>query len=231
MQHYYQPDIQTNPILEGEELQHCVKVMRKRVGDEIGIFDGKGNEYRVAISELTSKMARLVIKSETTLPPKNFRNHIAIAPTKSSDRLEWFVEKACELGVDEISIMLTANCERRKQKIDRLEKKAISALKQSKTGYLTVINEMVTFAQLIEKANDTTKYIAVVHRDLPPFSHVLPIKTNSLILIGPEGDFTEKEVELATSHSFIKVALGRSVLRTETAGLVAAHTVNIRNDY
>ncbi len=232
MLYFYQPNISKgNAYLQDEEYQHCVKVLRKKEGDEIGVFDGLGGKYKTIISGITNKQCQLKILSEQQLEKKPFSIHIAIAPTKNMDRIEWFVEKACELGVDKISLILTSNCERRKIKIDRLQKKAVSALKQSKSGFLTKINELVTLEKFIKSSSEQSRYIAFVEEGLPYLGSLIKPSEETLILIGPEGDFTIDEVELALTEKFQKISLGQSVLRTETAGLMAAHFANARNSY
>ncbi|MEQ8473837.1 MAG: RsmE family RNA methyltransferase [Marinoscillum sp.] len=232
MLYFYQPEI-SNGIhqLVDEEHQHCTKVLRKGAGDEIGIFDGIGGKYKVCLTEVTKKQSTFEIIQSEQIPAKTFYNHIGIAPTKNTERIEWFVEKACELGVDEISFILTSNCERNKLRIDRLEKKAVSALKQSKSGYLTKINELTKFKDFIVNSPDQKKYIAVVEDNLPYLGAILKANTNTCILIGPEGDFSPDEVQMAVGQGFVKTSLGKSTLRTETAGIVAANFVNLMNLY
>lgn len=230
---FYQPNLsKNNAFLEGEEYQHCVKVLRKKVGDDIGLLDGKGKKYPGTISEITGKKCFVDVKEEITLPKKPFYNHIAIAPTKNMDRMEWFVEKTCELGVDEITLLRTQNSERTKLRIDRLEKKAISALKQSKNGWLTKINPLIRLQEFIKMEFDNyQRFIAVVENDLSYFSAKINPGQRSLCLVGPEGDFSPDEVAMAMDQSFTKVSLGNSTLRTETAGLIACHFVNVVNEY
>ncbi len=232
MVYFYQPEIvHGNCSLPEEEHVHCSKVFRKAVGDDIGIYDGVGGAYVVRLTEVTKKHSHFEIVESRQLPAKPFYNHLAIAPTKSMDRMEWFVEKACELGVDEITLILTKNSERNKIRIDRLEKKAISALKQSKSGYLTKINDLTAFESFISVVKGDSKYIAVVTPGLPYFARKLTEKQAIVTLIGPEGDFAPSEVSQASDHGFAQVSLGSSTLRTETAGLMAGHFVNMINSH
>ena len=232
MIYFYQPKIKEGASeLPDVEHQHCSRVLRKAAGDEVGIFDGAGGIYKVQLTEVSKKRTRFEVVESHQLKPKSFYNHIAIAPTKNMDRMEWFVEKACELGVDEISFLWTKNSERSKLRIDRLEKKAVSALKQSRSGFLTKINELKKFPEFISTAHTKAKYIAVVEQGLPYFGTMLAKNTNILTLIGPEGDFTPEETEEAQNVGFQKISLGSSVLRTETAGLMASHFVNMINGY
>lgn len=231
MMYFYQPDIRSGAhFLEDEEYQHCVKVLRKKAGDAIGILDGKGGFYDAQLTSITGKQAAFHIESERVRPAKSHSHHIAIAPTKNTDRMEWFVEKACELGVDEISFMLTRNSERPKIRLDRFEKKAISALKQAKRGFITRINPMVDFSKLLSTIHDQIKLIAYVESGLPYFSSLLVPAQSVITLIGPEGDFDPAEVEMALKNGFKKVSLGENVLRTETAGIAAAVLVSAANE-
>ena len=184
-------------------------------------MDGKGGFYTVELTNVTSSIAKFSITAEEKRS-RTGHQHIAIAPTKNSDRIEWFVEKACELGVHEISFILTQNSERPKVRIDRLEKKAVSALKQSKSGFITRINPVLKVSEGIKNAKEEIKLIAYVQDDLPHVTSKLNRDKTSLVLIGPEGDFDQKEVSLAEQSGFIKVSLGENVLRTETAGLAVA---------
>ncbi|MEP0368066.1 MAG: RsmE family RNA methyltransferase [Cyclobacteriaceae bacterium] len=234
MNYFYHPDISdSNQKLEGDEFTHCTRVLRSRVGDHIGILDGKGGFYKVEITSIQGKNLDFRILEKEQKPAKPFHHHIAIAPTKNIDRIEWFVEKACELGVDEISFILTKNSERNKLRIDRLEKKAISALKQSKSSFLTRVNELVKFPAFIKSIaeSNTDKYIAYVADGLPYLADQVKPSLPALTLIGPEGDFDPSEVEMAMDSGFEKISLGNNTLRTETAGIVASQFVNIANKY
>lgn len=232
MHYFYLPTLtQGSPQLEDEEFQHCIKVLRHQPGDTIGLMDGLGNLAEAILIKITGKTAHLEISRQWTLPAKPFRHHLAIAPTKNIDRMEWMLEKACELGLDEITFFQSQNSERGKLRTDRLEKKAISALKQSKSGYLTQIHPLTDLDALLQSAKADTRYIAVVQPDLPYFSTVLAAQQSVLTLIGPEGDFTEAEVVRARDAGFIPISLGHSVLRTETAGLMACHFVNVVNGW
>ncbi|WP_258098456.1 RsmE family RNA methyltransferase [Marinoscillum pacificum] len=232
MIYFYHPDIVKGSFeLPEEEHMHCSKVLRKTAGDKVGIYDGIGGDYTIQLTEVSKKVTRFEVVEKKQLPAKKFYNHIAIAPTKNIDRIEWFVEKACELGVDEISLILTKNCERTKIRIDRLEKKAVSALKQSKSGYLTKINDLVKFDLFLKNTSADSKFIAVVENNLPYYSKVIRPHNSILTLIGPEGDFTPEEASKAFTSGFEKISLGSSTLRTETAGLAAGHFVNMINEY
>jgi 16S rRNA (uracil1498-N3)-methyltransferase len=233
MNYFYHPDPESKNELGSEESFHCVKVLRKNQGDEIDIIDGKGNIFKCRLEKATHRKCIFSILSKKTTPnPKSYYTHVAIAPTKSQDRIEWFVEKACELGVDEISFINTQRTERKKVNLDRIEKKAIGAMKQSKNIFKTIINEIIPYNKFIIRNDfkDFDKFIAFVDHDNPDQLSSMVRKNNKyLILIGPEGDFTNDELSMANEQFFRKVALGHTVLRTETAGIVASNTLNIIN--
>ncbi|XOV93337.1 MAG: RsmE family RNA methyltransferase [Bacteroidota bacterium] len=232
MDDFYQPNIDVSPKLEGEEFKHCTRVLRKKVGDQIGLFDGKGTYYQATISSLLKDSCKLEITNKIDLPLKSFHVHLAIAPTKSMDRMEWMVEKLGELGIDEISFLQTQHGERPKIKLDRLQKKAISALKQSKSGYLMKINPLIRFNDFIKQTtSQPNRFIAIVEESLPSFKKLLRPKQPIIIMIGPEGDFSKQEMDLASNQGIKRISLGKNTLRTETAGLIACHVVNMINDY
>ena len=231
MSYFYQPEILTYPFLEEDEFTHCSKVLRKKEGDIINVLDGKGNLAESRLKHIGKKKAELEILHILKIPKKAFTTHLAIAPTKNQDRIEWLVEKSVELGVDEISFFITSNSERPRINIKRIEKKVVSALKQSKSGYLTKINPPLKFSEFIRENGETEKYIAIVEKGLPYFSDVLKPSGNYLILVGPEGDFTKEESHLCKELGYTKVSLGSTVLRTETAGLMAVHFTNVVNAY
>lgn len=194
-------------------------------------MDGVGGTYQVKIIDANPRKCAFQILQKNTIEKKKFAVHIAIAPTKNIDRLEWFVEKACEMGVDEISLILTQRSERKKVNLERLGKKAISAMKQSKNFWKCRINELIPFKSFIANhANSPNKYAAYVEtgqEDL--LQRKVEAGTNSLILIGPEGDFAPEEIDILKISDFELVSLGNNVLRTETAGIAAVHTVLLIN--
>jgi 16S rRNA (uracil1498-N3)-methyltransferase len=234
MMYFYQPEISTgNHTLEGEEMQHCVKVLRNKIGDQIGILDGKGGFYKTIITAISSKSLSFNVEEKLILEEKKFYHHLVISPTKNADRNEWLVEKACELGVDEISLIITKNSERTKINTERLIKKAVSALKQSKSGYITKINEAVKFSEFLKGTKDhaASKFLAYVSEGLPYFATLIPANQHIITMIGPEGDFSPQEVQETIKYGFEHISLGTNVLRTETAGIVACQFVNIVNHY
>jgi 16S rRNA (uracil1498-N3)-methyltransferase len=165
-----------------------------------------------------------------TDPEKNFRIHIGISPTKNADRIEWFVEKVVEFGVDEITLLQCDHTERQHLKVERLNKTAISAMKQSLKAKLPVIHPISEFKNVVMSTNDEQKYIAHVdERNQQHLQQLVERGLSYLVLIGPEGDFSTDELKLADAHGFKKVSLGPSRLRTETAGIAACHILNLAN--
>jgi 16S rRNA (uracil1498-N3)-methyltransferase len=228
---FYQPLIPKGIFhLDPEESRHCIKVLRKNEGDEIRITDGLGHFYDAVITKADFRECGFTVAKTTAENPKNFSIHIAIAPTKNADRLEWFVEKATELGIDKITILDTKHTERTFLKKDRLQKVAISAMKQSLKATLPVIEALTPIEDFIRKSTEDERYIAYVDFENP--HHLQKAASRSkqyLILIGPEGDFSTEEVSAAMQAGFVKVSLGNSRLRTETAGLAACHILNLIN--
>lgn len=226
---FYQADFtEKTDTLNAEESRHLAKVLRIKAGNEIHVTDGKGKLYRCTVTEANQKKTKVeIIATEKTHRSVTYR-HIAIAPTKNMDRLEWFVEKAVEFGIDELSFVLCQNSERRVLKLDRIYKKAISAMKQSGNLYLPQINELRKFDRFVEQAKAESKCIAFVDFSNPiQLQEKLINKAHNIIVIGPEGDFTSHEVTLAENLGFKKVSLGNSRLRTETAGVAASHILNL----
>lgn len=234
MQLFYNIDINLseNLLLPEEEARHIVKALRYKQGDKIFFTDGKGLLFEGEIINDNYKTCEIkwLCKTEGN-DKKNFRLHMAVAPTKNIDRLEWFVEKATELGIDEITPLVCANSEKFSLKIDRLHKIAVSAMKQSNRTFLPIINPVITFKEFIESKNNDLVYIAHCYNsDKKHLKTALKLNTATTILIGPEGDFSEKEVEMAISKNAIAIGLGNARLRTETAALKACCVVNLLNE-
>lgn len=226
---FYAPDIRTDMELPQEEAGHCIRVLRMKEGDRLRLTDGKGAFYDAVISAVSGKRCMVHIENREEQPPLwNGHLHIAVAPTKLMDRNEWFVEKAVEIGVDEITFIRTEHSERDVIKLERIEKIAVSAMKQSQKAKLPVLNGMVSFNDFVKRNFDCDKFIAHCEpenkTDLKDI--VVPGK-DTLVLIGPEGDFSPTEIELALKTGFRPVSLGPSRLRTETAALVAVHIMNL----
>jgi 16S rRNA (uracil1498-N3)-methyltransferase len=234
MKLFYDPEISGDyHILNEEESKHCSKVLRLKNNDEVYITDGKGNLYKSVIAEITPKKTILkIVNTITEFEKRNYYLHIAIAPTKNNDRTEWFVEKATEIGIDEITPIICKNSERKTIKTDRLNRIAEAAMKQSLKAYHPRINEPVEFAMLLKQSGEyDQKFIAYCDEvsDKQYLGKIIKPKSSSIILIGPEGDFNKEEIEMAKSTGFSIVSLGKSRLRTETAGIVVCDIVSVVN--
>lgn len=227
---FYQSDIEKTPILSEEDSRHCVKVLRKNVKDKIHVVDGVGGLFECEITKAHEKKCEIRILSiKREFDKRNLYLHIAIAPTKNADRIEYFIEKCVEIGVDEITLIQTKHSERKNQKTERLEKIAISAMKQSLKAYLPKINELVDFEKFVSSVKIESKFVAHLTDVSKPLKEVVTDKKEVLLMIGPEGDFSKEEIMLAQNSGFQVVTLGKSRLRTETAGVVACTIVNIFN--
>ena len=230
MQLFYLENPEKEIILSAEESKHATKVLRKKEGDILNFTDGKGNFYKAEITVADTRKCRLkIVSSEQKEKQHNYYLHIAIAPTKNMDRFEWFLEKATEIGIDEITPIICSHSERKVIKTERCNRILLSAMKQSLKFHLPKLNEAISLNDFIKQDYEGSKYIAHCE-DGEKKELKIENKTDKyLILIGPEGDFSQKEIDLALQNKFKAVSLGRSRLRTETAGIVATHTVNIHN--
>ena len=219
-------------ILPEDEANHAIKVLRKKCGDEINVVDGLGCLYQTSIELEDVKNCRLNILSvNKDYDKKEYYIHIAISPTKSHDRLEMFIEKAVEIGVDEISFILTSRSERNNVKLNRLNKLIINAMKQSLKASKPIINDMVSISNFLNICNNRQRYIAHLNEKKNDYLiNIAPKKDNYCILIGPEGDFSYEELAEALDYRFKSVGLGRNRLRTETAAIAACHILNLVND-
>lgn len=227
---FYQPNIPNGVhFLDPEESRHCIKVLRHRSGETIQITDGKGSFYTANIEKADASQCTFSILNQEEVTPLPYSIHIGISPTKNAERIEWFVEKATEFGVQEISLINCDHTERTYLKKERLDKVAISAMKQSLKARVPLIHEPRKFNTLVDVVGDQ-KFIAFVDHTNPLhlYQTALPQK-NYLVLIGPEGDFSSEELSLALNAGYQKVSLGNSRLRTETAGLAACHILNLIN--
>ncbi len=232
MQAFYAPDAKYADILTLDhfDAKHCVKVLRKKVGDHVQILDGVGGMHDAEIINISNNTCEVKIVA-SSIYENNHRLHIAIAPTKNIARYEWFLEKACEIGIKEVTPILCKNSERKVVKEERLQKILISAMKQSLRPFLPVLNPLTTFEEVV---NDTKhkkqKYIAYCnYENLSYLEEQYANNYGVTILIGPEGDFTEKEINYALNAGFIPTKLGNYRLRTETAGIVACQIINSKN--
>lgn len=228
---FYQPEIAQGILhLDPDESRHAVKVLRKKQGDNLFLTDGKGIFYEATITSPDAHKCGFNINKTIAEPKRNFVIHVAISPTKNADRIEWFVEKSVEFGIDEITLLQCDHTERQHIKIERLEKMAISAMKQSLKATLPMIHPLTSFSQFISTSKASEKYIAHVDNENKSLlKDLVKPRTSCIILIGPEGDFSDEEVTLAEAHGFKKVSLGPSRLRTETAGIAACHILNLAN--
>ena len=234
MQLFYNSEIKSGDktfTFDKEESKHIIKVLRKQEGHKIHITNGLGFLF---ISEITlglEKKCEVKITEEQFSKPTCFYTHVAVAPTKMHDRLEWFLEKATEIGIHEITPIICEHSERKVYKIDRAEKIIQSAMKQSNQYYLPKINEAITLSEFIKKNHDGAKFIAHCEEtDKKSFSKEIEKNKPITILIGPEGDFSTKEIKLALENNYIPVTMGNTRLRTETAALVACHTIVLKNE-
>lgn len=224
--------IQNNvAILNEDESLHCVKVLRHKVGDIIQVIDGNGTRAIGKIEAAHAKQCAVSLsEKEVVKQTRQYKIHIAIAPTKNIERIEWFVEKAVEIGVDEISFIKCKNSERTVIKDDRLKKVAEAAVKQSQQAFIPKLNSLVDYKEFIKK--DTSDIKLIAHCEKESKQHLKQYITSNksyTILIGPEGDFTKDEIVIALSTSYIPVALGDTRLRTETAGLFACNALAVIN--
>ncbi len=214
------------------ESKHIIKVLRHKKGDLIYVTDGRGEMYSATIiSDDPRKCRASVSGTPVSIDRHNYYLHIAIAPTKNHDRLEWFVEKSVEMGIDEITPVICEHSERKRVRIDRLQRVMLSAMKQSYKVHLTKINKAVYVRDLIRNEFDGNKYIAYLDKTGNTASLQAACKrnTNALILIGPEGDFSREEINTALENDFTPISLGNSRLRTETAGIAACCAVYFAN--
>ena len=229
---FYAPEIKEGFYqLPEEESKHIIRVLRMKSGDSIFLTDGLGNMMEASI--IDPDLKKCVVKTIKTIrnyQKRPFHLHIAIAPTKSIDRFEWFLEKSTEIGIDVITPLICSHSERTRVKPDRLQKVIIAAMKQSLKAYLPVLNEPAEFTRFIQTQFEGEKFIAYCgQQGTAELKNNYSKEAKTLILIGPEGDFSQGEVELAKKQGFVPISLGKSRLRTETAGVVACHTVNLVN--
>ena len=234
MQLFYNPDIKQGAdtfIFDKDESKHIVKVLRKKESDKIFITNGLGFLFESEIILASEKKCEVKIIKETFQEPDKFYTHIAVAPTKMNDRMEWFLEKATEIGIHEITPIICDHSERKVFKIDRAEKIIQAAMKQSLHFYLPKINEPITLSEFVKKEFDGQKFIAHCEETEKKSFQKEVLKNGKItILIGPEGDFSTKEINLARANQFIPVTLGNTRLRTETAALAACHTIALLNE-
>jgi 16S rRNA (uracil1498-N3)-methyltransferase len=233
MQIFYAPGISGNTwVLDEKESKHCIRVLRMKVGTEVKVIDGKGNLHEGIISKADQKKCEIGIKNIIRgFEQRDYKIHIAISPVKNSERFEWFVEKSVEIGIDEITPLICKNTEKQTVKPERINSIIVSAMKQSLKAGITILNETITFEEFINKDFSGKKIIAHCN---PTIERVKIDREyfpgdNAVILIGPEGDFTDIEITKATKSGFKPVHLGKSRLRTETAGIAACYSIYFLN--
>ena len=235
MQLFYNPDINLSTNIfsfDKNESRHIIKVLRKKEGDQLYITNGKGILFNSEIISANEKKCVIqIISTESQPKPWTYHLHIAIAPTKMNDRYEWFLEKATEIGIDEITPIICENSERKEIKMDRYNKVIISAMKQSLKFQLPVLNEPIKFSNFVRKNFKGSKLIAHCEETDKQTLKLESVSSDSItVLIGPEGDFSTKEINAALQHKFIPLSLGKSRLRTETAGIVVCNTISVIKD-
>lgn len=229
MQLFFAPNIESQLVLDENDSKHCVRVLRKRTGDTIQVLDGVGGLFECRITDDNPKKCKVeVVSKKTDLPPHR-RIAIAIAPTKSVERIEWFVEKTVEIGISDIFLFKSEHSERNFQKTERLERIAISALKQSLNTFLPTIHPITNFKDFLNDVQNLPfeqKLMGHLTENSKAIS-TIEISKNVCLLIGPEGDFSEQEVNWALAAGFQTIKLGNSRLRTETAGVVGCTMLNL----
>lgn len=230
MQLFYSEKISEEIELSKDESRHLIKVLRKNYGDEIFFTDGIGGKYLCKITDDNPKRTCLQVIQKEIIKRTSPKLTIAIAPTKNMDRLEWFLEKSTEIGVYRIIPFISSHSERKMIKKERLEKIIISAMKQSLKFYKPILEDLISFNHLMSISYQSTKFLAHLDKKHPKlFQDTYGVNNDLLIVIGPEGDFNDSEINLALDNGFSLVSLGSSRLRTETAGVVACHSFNFMN--
>lgn len=229
---FFAPDIASDPVLPPSDSQHCIRVLRMRQGDNIEVIDGHGNKYTCRIADANQhKTALEIVSVEKVVPAWDYNVTVAVAPTKNMDRMEWLVEKLTEIGVNRIVPLLCRHSERKEIKTERLERIAISAMKQSLKAQLPIIEQMTPVATFIHQQQSGQRFIAYCDRSIPRklFAQEIEPGSDTTIMIGPEGDFDQQEISEALDAGFIPISLGDNRLRTETAAFTACDTVHIIN--
>lgn len=232
---FYTPDVESGELPK-DEAQHALRVLRMTEGDELNLMDGKGAFHRAVITTATGhRCLYRIVESEPQQPAWNDHLCIAMAPTKLNDRVEWFAEKATEIGVDEFAFLDCQFSERRQLKTERIEKIVVSAVKQSHKAWMPDVDEMQSFKSFVTSPRPGQKFICHCYErgdienesQKPHLKDVISATEDCTVLVGPEGDFSIEEVRLAQQHGYVSVSLGTSRLRTETAALVAVHIMQL----
>tara|TARA_B100001121_G_scaffold152323_1_gene133152 strand:+ start:1548 stop:2234 length:687 start_codon:yes stop_codon:yes gene_type:complete len=225
---FYSTNIKDEKIyLDKNESYHCIKVLRYKIGDQINVVDGFGSKYLSKIMDIQSDSCELKIIQKYTSKRK-IKIHLCISPTKNHKRLEWMVEKIVEIGVDRISFIKCERSIRDSVNLDRLNKIALSAMKQTQNTFLPIIDQCINFSNVFDHISSQDRFIAHLNnKENKHLNSSLNSKRSRCILIGPEGDFTKHEVSLSFEQNFIEVSLGNTRLRTETSGVVSATILNL----
>lgn len=234
MQLFYNPDIDETTesfSFDKEESRHIIKVLRKKDSDILYVTNGLGFLFETEITLASDNKCIVNVRSVTKSPEPKFKLHLAVAPTKMNDRFEWFLEKATEIGIQEITPVICDRSERKVINLERFEKIILSATKQSNEMFLPKLNDAVSFKEFIKQKNQGLQFIAHCEEtDKKSLKEALKPNENVTLLIGPEGDFSEKEIALAIENNYQPVTLGNTRLRTETAAVVACHSVVFFNE-
>ncbi|NNE31674.1 MAG: 16S rRNA (uracil(1498)-N(3))-methyltransferase [Winogradskyella sp.] len=234
MQLFYNPNISNSDTtfsFNKDESRHIVKVLRKKVGDTLFITNGNGWLFEAVLISAEHKNCIVNIKTQQLQKKRDFNLHLAVAPTKMNDRYEWFLEKATEIGIEEITPIICDNSERKTVKLERFERIIQSAMKQSLQCYLPKLNAPLTFHEFVNMQRSGQKFIAHCEdSNKKSLKSELNVNQDCTLLIGPEGDFNVKEIEIALQQNYIPVTLGETRLRTETAAIAACHSVAILNE-
>jgi 16S rRNA (uracil1498-N3)-methyltransferase len=218
-------------VFDKEESKHIIKVLRKKESDILFVTNGLGFIFKTKIALASDSKCTVNILSFEKQNPSKYHLHLAVAPTKMNERYEWFLEKATEIGIQEITPIICEHSERKVIKIDRFQKIIESAMKQSLHYFIPKLNEPITYKEFLKKEYSGQKFIAHCEEtDKKSFKKELKTKEDVLILIGPEGDFSVKEIQMALDNKYIPVSLGETRLRTETAAIVACHSVVLLNE-
>lgn len=234
MQLFYNPDIDQETItfcFDKEESKHIIKVLRKKLNDILYVTNGKGFLFECEIILESESKCTVHINGCKEISPKKYKIHLAVAPTKINERFEWFLEKATEIGIDEITPIICDHSERKIIKNDRFEKIILAAMKQSNQYYLPKLNAAIPLKTFLKQTFEGQKYIAHCENDQKnTLKSVMKSNHNILMLIGPEGDFSTSEIQAALAENFVPVSLGNTRLRTETAAIVACHSIVYHNE-
>lgn len=234
MQLFYNPDIDETTesfSFDKEESRHIIKVLRKKDSDILHVTNGLGLLFETEITLASDNKCIVSVRSIKKSPEPKFRLHLAVAPTKMNDRFEWFLEKATEIGIQEITPIICDRSERKVINLERFEKIILSAMKQSNETYFPKLNDAISFKEFMKQKNQGLQFIAHCEEtDKKSLKETLKPNEDVTLLIGPEGDFSEKEIALAIENKYQPVTLGNTRLRTETAAVVACHSVVFFNE-